>query len=276
MKRNSMLSRPFFRRPGIRELVPDLKLVLAVLTVGCESHAGCYRPAGLGEDTGLDQKALAGALDDLERRGHIARDSGTGESFLSDFFRDNTFMTPARRGQARDDFMQIESPALRERVLWAISKNPECGLSESDLLKNQQPTAQGKGKGEGKGEGKEGGEAEEAGAQVRSACGAAASHALLPRTEKQQKFRTVRPSGIVTWLPVDVEAAERIERDHPQEVVARIVARLLLDEKRDPLSGIVEREIERQGHEKDVAARRRAAAEASAERSAARWEGRVA
>lgn len=109
---------------------------------------------------------------------------------------------------------------------------------------------------------------------MRSA--AAAPHAIFPLTEKQQKHRTVRPSGIVTWLPVDVEAAERIERDHPQEVVARIVARLLLDEKKDPLPGIVERELERQGHEKDVAARRRTATEASAERSAASWEGRGA
>lgn len=137
MKRSSMLSRAFFRRPAVRDLVPDLKLVLAVLTVGCESHAGAYRPAGLGEDTGLDPAALSGALNDLEQRGHIVRDKETGEVFLADFFRDNTFLTPARRRQARDDYLQIESYYLAYLVERAAEENPSAGLVGSGWSKIQ-------------------------------------------------------------------------------------------------------------------------------------------
>lgn len=103
MKRSSVLSRVFFRRAAVRALVPDLKLVLVVLTIGCESHVGVYRPAGLGEDTGLDPSSLTGALDDLARRSHILPDAATGEIFIAAWFRDNSFSTAARRGQARDD-----------------------------------------------------------------------------------------------------------------------------------------------------------------------------
>ena len=66
MKRSSVLSRTFFRRPAVRELVPNLKLVLLALTIGCETHSGVYVPSGLSEDVGLDPGALVGALDDLK------------------------------------------------------------------------------------------------------------------------------------------------------------------------------------------------------------------
>jgi hypothetical protein len=152
MKRSSVMSRVFFRRAAIKALVPDLKLVLVVLTVGCESHVGVYRPAGLGEDSGLDPTSLAGALADLERRNHILPDAGTGEIFVVDFFRDNSFSTAARRGQARGDFCQIESEKLRKAVLQAIKNNPSCGLSIADCQQNQDAALQGKVKGEGKAE----------------------------------------------------------------------------------------------------------------------------
>lgn len=151
MKRSSMLSRVFFRRPSIKDLVPDLKMVLVVLIVGCESHAGTYRPAGLAEDAGLDAAALAGALRDLETRGEIQVDKMTNEIFITSFFRDNTFTLPARKRQFYDDYMQIESPTLQEVVREAVLKNPACGLSESDFIKNQSLTFQGEGKGKGEG-----------------------------------------------------------------------------------------------------------------------------
>lgn len=129
MKRNSMLSRAFFRRPAVRALVPDYKLVLSVLVVGCESHAGVYIPAGLGEDTGLDPAPLRTALADLERHGHIVLDEQTGEVFIQSFYRDNAFKSPARVGQWQDDFKIIESTKLSEAVLKAIELSPECGLA---------------------------------------------------------------------------------------------------------------------------------------------------
>lgn len=155
MKKSSMLCRNWFRRTSVRDLVPDLKLLLAVITVGCESHCGVYLPAGLGEDSGLDPTPLAGALSDLQRRGEIAVDSRTGEIFVRSFFRDNTFKTPARRRQFTDDFMQIESLELRDLVFEAVGQNPGCGLTKDAFDKNQQLNNQGEGKGEGEGEGKQ-------------------------------------------------------------------------------------------------------------------------
>lgn len=150
MKRSSMLSRVFFRRPSVRALVPDLKLVLAVMAVSCESHVGVWRPAGLAEDCGLDPAALAGALVDLEKRGHLVADRATGEFFLTDFFRDNTFNSPQRVRQARDDLKQIESVALRQKVLEAVDKNIGAGLKTSDLLQNHDVTSKGERVREGK------------------------------------------------------------------------------------------------------------------------------
>lgn len=158
MKRSASLSRTFFRRPGIRELVPDLKLILTVLTVGCESHAGIYMPGGLAEDAGLDLSTLAGGLVDLERRGHIVRDGTTGEIFLTSFYRDNTFSSPQRQRQWSGDFARVESAALRAAALAAIAASPECSLvvdKNGSSHSNQQLNNQGEGKGKGKGKERE-------------------------------------------------------------------------------------------------------------------------
>lgn len=158
MKRSASLSRTFFRRPGIRELVPDLKLILTVLTVGCESHAGIYMPGGLAEDAGLDLSTLAGGLVDLERRGHIVRDGTTGEIFLTSFYRDNTFSSPQRQRQWSGDFARVESAVLRAAALAAIAASPECRLAvdkNGENKPNQQLANQGEGKGKGKGKERE-------------------------------------------------------------------------------------------------------------------------
>ncbi len=155
MKRSSVLSRTFFRRPAVRELVPDLKLVLLALTIGCETHSGVYVPSGLSEDVGLDPGALVGALDDLKKRGHTIIDNATGEVFITAWYRDNKFSTPQRRRQWADDFARIESNLLRSAVLTAAAAS-DCGLSvEKNITinKNQSLTCQGEGEGEGEGEG---------------------------------------------------------------------------------------------------------------------------
>lgn len=157
MKRSSVISRAFFRRPAVRDLVPDLKLVLVVATTGCESHTGIYRPAGLSEDTGLDPSALSGALDDLERRGHILVDNKTGEILLLSWYRDNTFATPQRQGQWRDDLAQVDSQTLRAAAQDLAVKNPSCGLSVDNFVRpapKQRLSDQGQGQGQGKGKGK--------------------------------------------------------------------------------------------------------------------------
>lgn len=151
MKRSSVLSRTFFRRPAVRELVPDLKLVLLALTIGCETHSGVYVPSGLSEDVGLDPGALVGALDDLKKRGHTIIDNATGEVFITAWYRDNKFSTPQRRRQWADDFARIESNLLRSAVLTAAAAS-DCGLSvEKNITinKNQSLNCQGEGEGEG-------------------------------------------------------------------------------------------------------------------------------
>lgn len=106
MKRSSVLSRTFFRRPAVRELVPDLKLILAVLTVSSESHVGCWVPGGLGEDAGLDLTALDGGMVDLERRDFILWDVATGEIFSAAFFPRQHFQWSAARQSGTRGFQR--------------------------------------------------------------------------------------------------------------------------------------------------------------------------
>src|SRR5690606_11870268 len=129
MKTSSSIKRNYFRRPAIRQLVPDLKLLLAVLQVGCESHVGCWVPSGLADDAGLSPEACEGGLQDLEKGGFLQFDKATGEIFLTDFFRNNNFKGPQRGQQALVDFRQVESEALRKSILKAVAQSPECGLS---------------------------------------------------------------------------------------------------------------------------------------------------
>lgn len=151
MKRTACISRGFLRRPAVRELVPDLKLLVLTLKLNCESHVGAWVPIGLGEDAGLDPSAVTGGLADLQKRGHIFMDGATGEVFLADFFRENTFKTVPRQRQALDDFNRVQSLAVRERIVRAVVASPECGLG-AGIEENHIVTFQGEGKGEGKGE----------------------------------------------------------------------------------------------------------------------------
>lgn len=68
----------------------------------------------------------------------------------------------------------------------------------------------------------------------------------------REKVRRARPSGIVTWTPDDVAEAERLEAARPGEEISAAVAAVSATGK-DPVPGLIEREIEK-------AARRRAAA----------------
>ncbi len=137
MKSASSLKRNYFRRPAIRQLVPDLKLLLCVLQVSCESHVGCWVPSGISDDCGLSLEALEGGMRNLQKNGFILIDVATGEIFLTDFFRNNAFKGPMRMQQALGDFRQIESETLRNRVVEAVRKSPECGLN-SDLFSEKQ------------------------------------------------------------------------------------------------------------------------------------------
>lgn len=216
MKRSSVLSRAFFRRPAVRDLVPDLKLVLVAMTVGCESHVGVWRPGGLAEDCGLDPASLAGALADLEKRGHVVADTKTGECFLTAIFRDNSFSSPQRVRQARDDFRQIESPAMRQNVMEAVSKNPGCGLQKSDLEENHVVTSQGEGEGKGKGE---------AAADTLSAHAAQSAAASLPQGKRRRGEEVVK-HGVEMWTAADAAGLTKLVSQHGAERVEEVAAGL--------------------------------------------------
>lgn len=212
-KRSSVLARNFFRREKVRALVPDLRLILAVATVSCETHCGVWIPGDLARDTGLDEAALAGGLADLEARGIILRDADTGEILLADFFRDNVFSGPARRGQFRGDFARIESLRLREAAAKAVLQNPGCGLEIEDICpperieleENQCFSDQGKAR-------EEKGREAPSSAEGQFTCG--------------KKQRTV-VQGITVWTASDAATARSIVASWPERDVAAAINELL-------------------------------------------------
>lgn len=217
MKRRAVLSRAFFRRPAVRLLVPDLKLLLLVLTVGCETHIGVYMPAGVCEDAGLDNTAFEGGMTTLERHGHVRLDRLTGEVFITAFFRDNTFDSPARRRQAVDDFRRIQSAELRDAVLSAVAQSPECGLT-AELLLNQHDTSQGKGEGEGEGEDK--------GKPAARSCRAPAVAAALGR----KKGGVLH--GVAVWSDQERAEVEALAAAHGADAV-RLAAEHVVRDRTD-------------------------------------------
>lgn len=68
------------------------------------------------------------------------------------------------------------------------------------------------------------------------------------------KCRTRRQSGIVTWIPADVQAAEVIEQQYgPDDITAAVAA--LRKIKKQPVPGLVLQQLEQQQHERDTAVR---------------------
>lgn len=105
----------------------------------------------------------------------------------------------------------------------------------------------------------------EAAAPRAHARGPAVASAAPPAISKR---RAKRPSGIVTWTADDRPEAERIEQLHSADEIGAAVAALGAAGK-EPVPGLVARELERQQRERDTAERRAAAEAAHAVRLAA-------
>lgn len=69
-----------------------------------------------------------------------------------------------------------------------------------------------------------------------------------------RKCRTRRQSGIVTWVPTDVQAAEVIEQQYAPDDIAAAVAALRKISKQ-PVPGLILQQLEQQQHEHDTAVR---------------------
>ena len=265
MKRYSLLPRNILRRPEIRALVPDLKLLFLTVYISCETHIGAYLPGGIGEDSGLDAEALAGGLRDLVRRELIEFDATTGEVFIRCFFRDNHFNTDARKGQARDDFLRLSSQRLRQSILKAIVVSHECGLTPI-IIEPLQTTPKRKRKPGVKP--KENTTAKKKGTipknQTATPIGVAAGVDLKKQQQtakddatqakhrpaaaafsNNDKLRRVRPSGIVTFYePSDVEAACEIESDSTLEEITTACTEVK-QRGQEPTPGLVAKIIEK-------------------------------
>ena len=76
-----------------------------------------------------------------------------------------------------------------------------------------------------------------------------------------QKRRAERPSGIVTWIVDDTPEAERIEQKHSSGEIRAAVA-ALAEAGKEPVPGLVAREITRQAKKADQQAKDRAAYQA--------------
>lgn len=87
--------------------------------------------------------------------------------------------------------------------------------------------------------------------------------AAAPRTRgddsatapKSHKRRVKRASGIVTWTNADLPGAERIEQEHRSDAISTAVSALLAAGK-EPVPGLVERQIQRQLRERELAEQR--------------------
>lgn len=227
------------RWPRTRDLVTQYKGILMYLWAHPEQTAcGCYLfPLdATAADLSMSSSSLADALAEFHRRKLIDLDHATGEIMLPDWFRWYKPRTPAACGAVESSIKKILSLDLREKV--------------EKSYKSIAPAWKGKEKEKEKGK-----EAAAPRAHARGPGDAAA--AVLP----SGKRRDERPSGIVTWEPLDIEKAELIERMHGADEIDAAVAALRACDK-EAVPGLVTRELDRQRRDRDAAARR-AAAEAA-------------
>ncbi|MFA7292176.1 MAG: hypothetical protein WC023_07985 [Rhodocyclaceae bacterium] len=224
------------RWPRTRDLVTQYKGILMYLWAHPEQTAcGCYLfPLdATAADLSMSSSSLADALGEFGRRKLIDLDQATGEIMLPDWFRWYKPRTPAACGAVESSINKILSVDLREKV--------------EKSYKSIAPDWKGKEKGKDK-------EAAASRAHARDPANAAA--AVLAAGAKR---RDERPSGIVTWEQLDTEKAALIERMHSADDICAAVASLKACSK-EPVPGLVTRELDRQRRERDTTERRAAAA----------------
>lgn len=228
------------RWPRTRDLVTQYKGILMYLWAHPEQTAcGCYLfPLdATAADLSMSSSSLADALAEFGRRKLIDLDQATGEVMLPDWFRWYRPRTPAACGAVESSIKKILSLELREKV--------------EKSYKSIAPSWKGKDKEKGK---------EAATPRDRSSVPRDAT-ALPPGGKRREE----RPSGIVTWEPLDIEKAKLIERMHgTDEICVAVVA--LRGANKEPVPGLVTRELDRQRRERDAKERRAAAEVAYQER----------
>ncbi len=116
--------------PKLANLLPDQKLIYAYLWFNRFARSsGCYPfPVALAAtELSFSPPSLLEALREFVRRELVQMDESTGEIFVLDWFRFNTFPPGPRQRVLAADLQRIESPVLRALVEKSIPYFPREG-----------------------------------------------------------------------------------------------------------------------------------------------------
>ena len=166
---------------------------------------------------GLDPAALESGIKTLCSESLLVGDFDRFEFFISDWFRFHTFRKTGI-AIARKQFLKTGSANLRNALLKAapwLGGDNNLPCQEKDFVSKQSsksPTA-----------------------AATSTYSAAA-----------EKIRIRRPSGIVTFTATDPERAIHLEQTYQADQIANAVRIVIQERNKEPVPGLVEKEIERQ------------------------------
>lgn len=207
--------------PRVSSHLPEVKLIF-----GMGFWAGRYTNSiGIAEvplrplaaSLGLDPAALESGIKTLCSEGLLVGDFDRFEFFISDWFRFHTFRGPGI-AIARKEFLKTGSANLKNALLKAASwlgGDEPPPLQEQDFVSKQPP-------------------------------GSPTAAAMSTFSSAAEKVRIRRPSGIVTFTATDPERAIHLEKTYQADQIANAVKIVVEERKKEPVPGLVEREIERQ------------------------------
>lgn len=207
--------------PRVSGHLPEVKLIF-----GMGFWAGRYTNSiGIAEvplrpmaaTLGLDPAALESGIKTLCSESLLVGDFDRFEFFIIDWFRFHTFRG-AGIAIARKEFLKIGSANLRNALLkaapWLGGDEPPP-LQEKDFVSKQPP-------------------------------GSPTAAAMSTSSATAEKVRIRRPSGIVTFTATDPERAIKLERTYRADQISNAVKVVVEERNKEPVPGLVEKEIERQ------------------------------
>jgi hypothetical protein len=219
--------------PRVAELPPESKLILGLglwggrytNTVGVAS----LPIKALSASLSLEPMALEQGIKKLSSLNLLVGDWETLEFFIIDWFRFHTFNGLGREIAARE-FLKIESRKIRVAVLKAA---PWITATSIALTKRKNTINQ----------------------TVSIPTAASTPPAATNKT------RTRRDSGLVTYYPEDIVAAEKIEKKFDESILQHAI-KTIENQRKEAVPGLVEREIEivtkranKEKQEKEIAER---------------------
>ena len=207
--------------PRVAGHLPEVKLIF-----GMGFWAGRYtnsigiakvplRP--LAASLGLDPAALEAGIKALCNESLLVGDFDRFEFFISDWFRFHTFRG-AGIAIARKEFLKTDSVNLKITLLKAapwLGEDEPPPPQEQDFVSKQLP-------------------------------GSPTAAAMSTSSSAAKKIRIRRQSGIVTFTATDPERAINLERTYQSDQIANAVKVVVEERNKEPVPGLVEKEIERQ------------------------------